>query len=105
MKVLSPIVLAVGFAWAAISGAAELDPDIAAIWNDPVFQKQFIAGYGFNAELEPRVTAEEVKILEKIRPLMAAGGDDLIKAETTLQKAIKPDSSAVLDFTLGGIQF
>ncbi len=76
--------------------------DVAAIWNDETFQKQFIAGYGFNAEIEPRVTPEEVAILEKIRPLMA---DDLPKAETTLRKQMKPDCSAVLDFTLAGICF
>jgi tetratricopeptide (TPR) repeat protein len=78
--------------------------DIAAIWRDPVFQKQFIAGYGFNAEIEPRVTPEEVKILEKVRPLMASP-EDLPKAEEMLRRQIKDDSSAILDFTLGGIHF
>lgn len=73
-----------------------------AIWNDPAFQKSFVAGYGVNAEIEPRVMPEEVKTLEKIRPLMA---NDLPKAQTTLQKEMKPDCSAVLDFTLGGIYF
>lgn len=75
---------------------------IAAIWNDPTFQRQFIGSYGINAELEPRVTPEEVKILEKIRPHMA---DDLPQAEALLQKLMKPDSSAILDFTLGSIHF
>ncbi len=87
----------------AKSGAAAVQGDIAAIWNDPVFKKQFIGGYGINAEVEPRVTPDEVAILEKVRPLMAAG--DLPKAEETLKKAMKPDCSAILDFTLGGIQF
>jgi tetratricopeptide (TPR) repeat protein len=76
--------------------------DIAAIWNDPTFKKQFIGAYGINADVEPRVTQDEVKILEKIRPLMA---DDLPKAEAALVKAMKPDCSAILDFTLGGILF
>jgi tetratricopeptide (TPR) repeat protein len=76
--------------------------ELAAIWNDPVFHKQFIGGYGFNADVEPRVTVEEVAILEKVRPLM---GQELPKAEATLKKQIKPDCSAVLDFTLGGIYF
>lgn len=31
--------------------------------------------------------------------------DDLPKAEATLIKAMKPDSSAILDYTLGGIRF
>lgn len=77
-------------------------PDLSAIWNDPVFQKQFIAGYGFNAEVEPRVTPDEVKILENVRPLMA---DNLPKAEETIRKQMKPDCSPILDFTLGGIHF
>jgi tetratricopeptide (TPR) repeat protein len=76
--------------------------DIAAIWNDPVFQKQFVGSYGINAEIEPRVTPDEVKTLEKIRPLMA---DDLPAAEAQLKKLMKPGSSAILDFTLGSIQF
>jgi tetratricopeptide (TPR) repeat protein len=76
--------------------------DIDAIWNDPIFKRQFIAGYGINSEVEPRVTPEEVAILEKIRPLMA---DNLPKAEESLRKQMKPECSAILDFTLGGIQF
>lgn len=81
---------------------ADIQSDIAAIWNDPTFQKQFVGTYGINSEIEPRVTPDEVKILEKIRPLMA---NDLPKAEETLRKQMKPDCSAVLDFTLGGIAF
>lgn len=76
--------------------------DLAAIWNDPTFQKQFIGSYGINADIEPRVTPEEVKILEKIRPLMA---DDMPKAEATLTKQLDPECSAILDFTMGGICF
>lgn len=79
-------------------GQTELD----SIWNDPVFKRQFIAGYGINADIEPRIAPEEVALLEKIRPLMV---DDLPKAERTLEKQIKPDGSATLDFTLGGIQY
>ncbi len=81
---------------------AQQSDEIKAIWNDPIFQKQFIGSYGINAEIEPRVTQEEVALLEKIRPLMA---EDLPKAEEMLREKIKPESSAILDFTLGGIQF
>jgi tetratricopeptide (TPR) repeat protein len=85
-----------------VFGLADDKSDLAAIWNDPIFQKQFIGAYGINAEIEPRVTPEEVKVLEKVRPFMA---NDLPKAEETLKKQLKADSSAILDFTLGGIQF
>jgi len=86
----------------ATASRADVQAEIAAMWRDPVFQKQFVGSYGINAEIEPRVTPDEVAILEKIRPLMA---DNLPQAEQQLRKLMKPDSSAVLDFTLGSIQF
>jgi tetratricopeptide (TPR) repeat protein len=82
--------------------ASQLSQSELDIWNDPVFKKEFIAYYGINAEVEPRITPEEVSILEKLRPLMA---EDLPKAEDMLKNRMKPDCSAILDFTLGGIQF
>ena len=89
-------------ALACLSSATVVDEGTDAIWNDPVFKKQFIGGYGINADVEPRVTPEEVAVLEKLRPLMAS---DLGKAEESLRKQLKPECSAILDFTLGGIQF
>lgn len=83
-------------------GRADEQDEIKAIWNDPMFQKQFIGSYGINAEIEPRVTTDEIKILEKVRPLMA---DDLPGAEAMLRDLMKPDCSAILDFTLGSILF
>jgi tetratricopeptide (TPR) repeat protein len=80
----------------------ELSGTVQDIWNDPTFQKQFVAGYGINSEVEPRLAQEEISILEKIRPLMA---EDLPKAEAKLKKDMKPDCSAILDFTLAGIYF
>lgn len=83
---------------ATARGGEEVD----RLWKDPVFQKQFVAGYGVNAEIEPRVTGDEVKILEKLRPLMSG---DPAKAEAALREEIEPGSSAMLDFTLGSLQF
>lgn len=101
-RLLRPLFLATLLA----GGAAGADDrsELIAIWNDPTFQRQFIGAYGVNAEIEPRVTPDEVKILEKsVRPLMAE--DKLAEAEEKLVKAMKPDCSAVLDFTLGSIRF
>jgi len=94
--------LGLAFIAAASTSLRAGEIDLEAMWKDPTFQRQFVGSYGVNAEIEPRVTPEEVTILEKIRPLM---GTDLPKAEEALRKALKPTSSAVLDFTLGGIQF
>lgn len=84
------------------SAIAFRSEELTKIWNDPTFQKQFVAGYGVNAEIEPRVTKEEVAVLERVRPLMA---ESLPTAEAELRKAMKPDCSPILDYTLGGILF
>src|SRR5262245_403405 len=96
------LALAAAPASALAGGDGDLADDIRAIWNDPVFQKQFVGGYGINAEIEPRLPPEEAAILEKVRPLMA---DNLPKAEETLRKQMKADCSATLDFQLATIQF
>jgi tetratricopeptide (TPR) repeat protein len=75
---------------------------LAKIWDDPTFQRQFLGSYGVNADVEPRVSPDEVKILDKIRPLMA---ERLSEADETLVQSMKPDCSAVLDFTLGSLRF
>lgn len=91
--------LALALAATASPAAAQLD--LARIWSDPVFQKQFVAGYGVNAEIEPRMSPDEITALQKLVPLM---GTDLPKAEAALKKLIEPKSSATLDFNLGLIQ-
>jgi tetratricopeptide (TPR) repeat protein len=72
-----------------------------AIWNDPSFQKSFIGGYGINAEIEPRLAPDEITMLDKLRPLIA---ENPAKAEEALRKAMKPESSATLDYQLALLQ-
>ncbi|MBL9147734.1 MAG: tetratricopeptide repeat protein [Phycisphaerae bacterium] len=82
---------------------AQGNAEIQALWSDPKFLKSFVAGYGIDAEVEPRVLPDEVKLLEKIRPLMSE--NKLAEAEAALKKGMKKEWSAALDFTLGQIQF
>lgn len=77
-------------------------PDLSIIWNDPGFQKSFIGGYGINPDIEPRVSQDDMALLELVRQLMA---DELPAAEALLKDSVKPDSSATLDLTLGGALF
>lgn len=72
------------------------------IWNDAEFKRQFLGSYGINAEVEPRVTPEERDVLQKLIPLMA---NDMPAARKLLEKAIKPESTALFDYTLGNICF
>ena len=90
----------------AVPAAAQVtgQVDLATVWADPGFQKQFIGSYGINAEIEPRLLPEEVALLETIRPFMDSV-ETLPQAEATLIEKMLPDCSATLDFTLGNIQF
>jgi tetratricopeptide (TPR) repeat protein len=96
----SSALLAIFVALGGTAGAQEVD--LKRIWDDPSFQKQFLGGYGVVADVEPRIGPEELKVLEAVRPLM---GTDLPNATAELRKAILPDRSAILDFTLGSLYF
>jgi Flp pilus assembly protein TadD len=79
------------------------DHPIASIWNDPEFVKRLMGSYGFASDVEPRLTTEEQAIYrEKILPLLR---DDPNKAMPELQSNIKPDRSALFDYTLGNVYF
>lgn len=92
------VVLATAGARAAERPVAD---EIAAIWRSPGFQKQFVGSYGINAEIEPRVSPEEVALLEKVRPLMAT--QPLKVAKMLELELAKPGASASLDMTVGNI--
>jgi tetratricopeptide (TPR) repeat protein len=71
-------------------------------WKDPEFRKAFMGSYGVLAEREPKLSPQEREGLEKVVPLL---GSDLPAAEAALAALVKPDGSALLDFTLGNVQF
>jgi len=91
------------------TAAQDEQVDLDAIWSDPIFQKQFVAGYGVNAEVEPRVSPEEIAVLEKLRPLMPTpprAEEALRKQMEALAKQSKGgDYSAILDLTLAQLLF
>lgn len=72
------------------------------MWNDDSFQKQFLGSYGFQAEIEPRVTSDERQEMEKLLPLISSDPDQAIEQ---LEKMTLPESSAVFDFMLGNLYF
>jgi tetratricopeptide (TPR) repeat protein len=102
---LPSLVVALAAAWVSPALAADglaADADVQAVWADPSFQKAFLGTYGINADIEPRATPAELKVFEKIRPLMES---DRAKARELLLKAMKPESTAMFDFTLGNMAF
>lgn len=77
--------------------------ELASIWNDPEFTKRLIGSYGFASDVEPRMKPEEQAIYrDKIVPLLR---EDQKKAAAALASLVKPDATAVFDFTLGNIAF
>jgi len=76
--------------------------DLRAVWDDPSFQKSFVAGYGVNPEVEPRISTDDMALLELVRQLMP---EELKAAEALLRESVRNDSSAVIDLTLGGVQY
>jgi tetratricopeptide (TPR) repeat protein len=77
-------------------------PDLTVIWTDPGFQRAFVGGYGINPDVEPRVSQDDMALLELVRQLMP---DELAAAERLLADSMRPDTSAVINLTLGGIRF
>jgi tetratricopeptide (TPR) repeat protein len=77
-------------------------PDLELIWDDPGFRRSFIGGYGISPDVEPRITPDDIAVLELVRQLMP---DELPAAESLLRDTAKPEACAVFDLTLGGIQF
>jgi len=87
--------------WAAADGWID-QPE--RFWQEPAFQAAFMGSYGTRAEIEPRVTVVEKEVMEKVMKLLS-GEEGTAKAVALLEKAIKPSSSAVFDFTLANIHF
>ena len=75
---------------------------LSDLWKDPTFQREFMGSYGFQAEVEPKVSTLERQELEKILALMAT---DTEAAKAALQKAATPEASAVFNYTLGNLCF
>lgn len=85
---------------AAVAASASESP--LELWQDPTFQKQFLGSYGFQAELEPKVSQIELAEMEQAIVLMST---DLDAAAQKLEELATPESSAIFDFTLGNIRF
>lgn len=76
---------------------------LASMWNDPEFQRRLVGSYGFLSEAEPRMSPEEQAIYrDRVVPLLQ---EDPGKAVPVLEGLVRPEATAVFDFTLGTIQF
>ncbi len=114
MRGLLPILPAFLFLLATESSpialAREERPDLLPIgqalgrdfWSSPRFLRSFVGDYGFRPEIEPRVDRHEQDLLRKV---VSQAQSDHLAAIAILDKEIKRDSSAALDFTLATLHF
>ena len=89
----------------ASTSFAPVAPDhpLAEVWNDPDFTRRLLGMYGFNSATEPSLNLEEQALLrEQILPVLRMEPTNAIPL---LEAAIKPDASAVFDYTLGNVLF
>ncbi len=75
-----------------------------SIWDEEQFRKQFLASYGVNTDIEPKLTAVEYEQMQKILDAMSED-DDTAKAEKLLLKNCDDSSAATFEFTLANIYF
>jgi tetratricopeptide (TPR) repeat protein len=76
---------------------------LADVWNDPEFTRRLYGSYGFLSEAEPRMTPEEqIVYRDQIVPLLAGEPKASIPL---LEPLVRPESSAVFDFTLATVYF
>lgn len=75
-----------------------------SIWDSDQFQKEFLASYGVNTDIEPSLTAVEFEQMQKILDAMSED-EDMKKAIRLLQKNSGVSSSATFEFTLANLYF
>ena len=103
LSVLSLIFLA-GIAASANAQTDKLDSQTRLeFWNNPEFVKRFMAGYGFNTEIEPKFENPEEQV--QYRELGEVMRENPARAIEQLSRMITPSSSALLPFTLGALYF
>jgi tetratricopeptide (TPR) repeat protein len=87
------------------------EPESLSLWNDPTFQKHFLGSYGFNAELEPRISGPERESLEEVLELMKNSDEEgalrvlgeILEGKDQRREETTP--SALFDFIRGNIHF
>jgi predicted Zn-dependent protease len=72
-------------------------------WKNPEFVKRFLGSYGVDTEIEPKLSEDDSKVMVSVQQL--ASEDDMAGAVEVLEKNIKFESSAALDYTLGNFKF
>ncbi|MDQ8205485.1 tetratricopeptide repeat protein [Pelagicoccus sp. SDUM812003] len=69
-------------------------------WSNPDFQKRFIGSYGFDMEINPKITSDESELLKSVAEYMNSNPSQAIQM---LEAGMTEESSAALDYTIGSL--
>ena len=69
-------------------------------WSNPEFKKRFLGSYGFDMEINPKITSEEAELLGVVAEFMNTDTGEAIRQ---LEAAITLDTSAAIIYTIGSL--
>ena len=69
-------------------------------WGNPEFKKRFLGSYGFDMEINPKITSEEAELLETVAEFMNTDPSESIRL---LEEALTPETSAAIIYTIGSL--
>ena len=69
-------------------------------WGNPEFRKRFLGSYGFDMEINPKITSEEAELLETVAEFMNTDPSESIRL---LEEALTPETSAAIIYTIGSL--
>lgn len=85
------------FAYSASDGVYPLTENS---WDNPEFKKRFLGSYGFDMEINPKITQSESEILQQVAEFMNTNPDEAIRL---LEESLTPEISAAFDYTIGSL--
>ena len=91
-----------GFAQFANSASDGVYPLTENSWSNPEFKKRFLGSYGFDMEINPKITSEEAELLGVVAEIMNTDTGEAIRQ---LEAAITPETSAAIIYTIGSLYF
>jgi tetratricopeptide (TPR) repeat protein len=83
-------------AFAALFSLSDSDP------NSPEFRRRFMASYGVNEAIEPKLTSKDRPLYEKIAPLLESNPQQAIQV---VLAELKADSNPAFNFLVGNLYY
>jgi len=112
MIIVSSLLLSTSLACAAAAATTQdgagtpapaLTPTELSVFNDADFERQFVASYAAETDIEPKLTEPERKVMLEVLKFIQA--EKTAEAMALLEKSRTEASSATVDFTIANLHF